>query len=252
MKKDQSQVRPCDDEGIKSKPAQERIGGESPVIKVEVPISGGAPGSSSQEDFETIKKRMARASIQKWTQLIMDSVEPNEWTLGVDDISDMTPSVARLMAQLNKKFVIIAATQEVKKQHEKYFWKFEKIPVPNLPKPDAQKLIRQCTAGVDAEDAQLLETTLWTKSHGNPRAILEMADRLQKEPSATRQSVRDLSHTGARPKIDMTWAIILLVIPLIAARFIARGLGDIEIYMLAGIGSALAMGLRFFLYRLRR
>lgn len=245
-----AQVRPCDDEGEKSKPAQKRTCGESPVA--EVPVSGGAPGTPSQVDFEAIKKRMARASIQKWAQLIMNSIEPNEWILEVDDISDMTTSVARVVNQLNKKFVIVAGTQEIKKQYEKYFWKFEKIHIDNLPKEDALKLIRQCTHDVDAEDAQLLETTLWTKSHGNPRAILEMADRLRKEPSATRQSVRELSHSGARNRIDLTWVIILLVVPLIAARFIARGMGDVELYVLAGVGSALAMAARFFLYRLRR
>lgn len=250
MEQTLTQVRPCNDEGIKSEPAQERTGGESPVV--EVPVSGGAPGQSSKENFEALKKRMARASIKQWTQLIMDSVEPNEWILEVHDISDMTLSVARSMTQLNKKFVIVTATEELKKQHEKFLWKFEKIHIANLPKEDARKLIRAAAAGADIEDLQLFETRILQESAGNPRAILESVDRLRKEPSITKNAVRDLSHTGARSKIDLTWGILLVIVPLIAARFIARGLGDVELYVLAGVASALAMALRFFLYRLRR
>ena len=37
------------------------------------------------------------------------------------------------------------------------------------------------------------------------------------------------------------------IIAIMAFRFIARGMGDMDFYLFAGVGSALAMGIRFFL-----
>jgi len=217
-----------------------------------VAIDTPATGPTPDPNFETFKKRHVRTSIQGWLQMVLVSVEIDEWVLVVDDLSGLTPAVGRIIARLNKKFVIVAAVHEVKKKDEKHFWKFEQVVLGNLPKADSRRLIRQCAVGADIEDIQLFETKVLEQSAGNPRAIIQSVDRLRKEPSITRNAVRDINHTGARPKLDLTWGIVLLVVPLIAARFIARGLGDTELYLVAGVSSAVAMGLRFFLYRLRK
>ena len=117
---------------------------------------------------------------------------------------------------------------------------------------DARKLIRQCAAGADIEDFRMFETYVLQQSAGNPRAIIEIVERLRKEPAITRSAVRDVTHSGARAKIDLTPVVVVLALCLVAARFIARGMGSIDGYMIAGIGSALAIGLRFFLYRFRK
>ena len=150
------------------------------------------------EDFEKIKKRHARETIQAWTDMVLNSVQKNELVLIVDDLSDMTPSVGRLIDKLNRKFTIIAALQEVKKTYEKHFWKFDRIEIEHLTIPEAKKLIRQCAAGADIEDYHMTETRILQQSAGNPRAIIEIVERLRKEPAVTRSAVRHVSHTGAR------------------------------------------------------
>ena len=203
-------------------------------------------------DFEAVKKQHTRTSVQGWTQMVLDSVKHNAWVLIVDDLSDLTASMARLIHRLNKKFVIIAALHEVKASHEKYFWKFDRVELANLPPPDARQLIRQCAAGADVEDLRMLQTYVLHKSAGNPRAIMEIVGRLRKESVITRSAVRDVVHTGARPRIDLTPGLIVVAMVLLAARFIARGTGSVDGYVIAGVGSAFVMGIRFFLYRFRR
>ena len=66
-------------------------------------------------DFETIKKQHTRTTIQGWTDMVLGSVKKNEFVLIVDDLSDMTASVGRLIDKLNRKFTIIAALPEVRK-----------------------------------------------------------------------------------------------------------------------------------------
>ena len=204
------------------------------------------------EDFEKIKKQYARETIQAWTDMILNSVEKNELVLIVDDLSYMTPSVGRLIDKLNRKYTIIAALHEVKKTYEKHFWKFDRIEIEHLTIPEAKKLIRQCATGADIEDYQMTETYILQQSAGNPRAIIEIVERLRKEPAVTRSAVRHVSHTGARNQIDLTVVVVLLLLAVVAARFFMRGIGSMEGYVLAGIGSAILVGIRFFMYRFKR
>ena len=141
---------------------------------------------------------------------------------------------------------------QVKLAHQKHFWKFERLVLKNLSGEETRQLIRQALAGLRVPDPQLLETRIRRQSAGNPRAILESVARLRKEPAITTQVVRELYHTGARPQLDLTPALLLPTLLLLAARFLARGIGDRELYILAGIGAALGMALRFFLFRGRR
>lgn len=204
------------------------------------------------EDFEKIKKRHTRETIQTWTDIVLDSVAKNECILIVDDLSDITPSVGRLIDKLNRKYIIIAALREIVKTYEKHFWKFDRIEIEPLSTPEAKKLIRQCTAGADIEDYHMTETSILQQSAGNPRAIIEIVERLRKEPAVTRSTVRHVSHTGARNQIDLTFAVVLLLLVVVAARFFMRGIGSMEGYVLAGIGSAILVGIRFFTYRFKR
>ena len=113
----------------------------------------------------------------------------------------MTPSVGRIIDKLSHKYTIMAALHEVKKTYEKHFWKFDRIEIENLSTPEAKKLIRQHATGADIEDYRMTETCILQQSAGNPRAIIEIVERLRKEPAVTRSTVRHVSHTW-RPKPD--------------------------------------------------
>jgi len=215
----------------------------------ETPVDGDASGTT--KDFEVIRKRHARTDVRGWTQMVLAAVEKKAWTLVVDDLSDLTVSGGRLVDQLNRKFVVIAALQEVKRAREKHFWRFDRVALGNLTPAEARQLIAQCVAGAQVEDPRMFETYVLQKSAGNPRAIVEIVDRLRREPAITRSAVRDVVHTGARSQIDLTPALIVLVVLLVAGRVIARGLGSSELYILTGAGAAAMMGIRFFLFRFR-
>jgi hypothetical protein len=203
-------------------------------------------------DFEAFKKQHARTSVRGWVQLVCQAVEKDAWTLVIDDLSDLTASTGRLIDRLAPHFRVVAALHEVRQPYEKHFWKFERLEIGNLPPDDARRLIRQASQGVEIEDRQLLETHLLQKTNGNPRAILESVDRLRKEPAVTRNAVRELSHTGAQQQFDLTPVVVIPLIAITAFRFIARGLDSMDFYLVAGLGSALAMAARFYLFRSRR
>ncbi|MBI2503811.1 MAG: tyrosine-type recombinase/integrase [Candidatus Latescibacteria bacterium] len=214
--------------------------------------TGRSAGRAPQEDFEVFKKQHHRTSIQGWLRLVLDAVEKDQWVLVIDDLSGLSPYLGRLLDQLGGKFRIIAALREVKRGYTSHFSRFERLSLANLSRRETQQLLRQHLAGLAVEDRTLLETHLWEHSGGNPRALLEMIERLRREPGVSCEAVRQLHHPGAHRQIDLTPIILIPAVLLVAARFIARGLGDTEAYILAGIGAALVMGAQFFLFRMRR
>ena len=85
-----------------------------------------------------------------------------------------------------------------------------------------------------------------------PAAIQGMLAKAAAEPEVTRSSVREFTHeTGVR-YIDMTPTLIVGFVVVIATRYIARGLDNMELYVLSGVGIALFLGLRFAMGRMSR
>jgi hypothetical protein len=234
-------------------PSLPAAGGPQPADRPEgEPACGSAAGRAPGEDFEAFRKQHARTPVPVWTQMILEAVEKDQWVLAIDDLPPLSPTLGRLLDQLGKKFSLIVALPEVKKGYEKHFWRFERISLCNLTREEARQLIRQGAAGLQVPDFQLLETRLLQQSAGNPKAIVESLNRLRREPQVTPRVVRELAPTGARAQLDITPLVIIPVVLLAASRFLARGLGDAEFYIVAGVGTALMMGVQFALFRMRR
>ncbi len=88
-------------------------------------------------------------------------------------------------------------------------------------------------------------------SGGVPAAIRGMLESAAAEAEVTRSQVRGFVHEAGVRYLDMTPTLILGFILAIAARYIARGIGDNELYILSGVAIALFLGVRFFVGRLR-
>jgi hypothetical protein len=184
--------------------------------------------------------------------LILAAVKKDEWLLVLDDLSGLSLSSTRLLDTLAEGFAIVAALEKVRPSLRRHFIRFERIRLDPLPPRDARALIRHAAAGAQVEDPLLLETCLLQHTAGNPRAILDTVTRLRKEPVVTRQALRALAPTGAQNEIDITPIIVLPVLLMIALRYVAHGLGDTELYIFAGVGMVVAMGLRYLFARAGR
>jgi energy-coupling factor transporter ATP-binding protein EcfA2 len=201
------------------------------------------------ESFATVSKRFRRLSLPGWVSLILGNVTAYEWTLVIDDVSNLTAATAPLLRQLLTGFVVMAAAHRIRPAHEPLFWRFDRVQLHPLGPEDTRRLIRQTAAGATVEDAHLLETRLLQHSRGNPRAVVEFLARLRREPAITAAVVRDLNPPAVEPPGDLTPLVVVPVLALIALRFVARGLGDLELYVVAGVASAAAMLVRFLAFR---
>ena len=217
---------------------------------------GSAPGPTANppasQGFRDFARRHTRTSVADWATMILNAVSQDEWTLVLDDLSDLTVRTVRLLDRLAGKFVILSAIRHIRPALASHFGRFDHIPLGNLGPGDACRLVRQAAAGAPVEDWRLLETHLWQQTSGNPRALLESVARLRKEPEVTRHAVRQLSHPGPRSQIDLTPFVVVSLISLMAFRYIARGTGNTELYIVAGVASVVGLAFRLVLMRASR
>jgi len=85
-------------------------------------------------------------------------------------------------------------------------------------------------------------------SGGSPLAIVRMLETAAAESEIDADNLRDFAQEAGLRYIDMTPSVILLLAGAVLARFIARGTGSTELYVLAGVGLAAGIVLRFFLW----
>lgn len=83
-------------------------------------------------------------------------------------------------------------------------------------------------------------------SGGMPIAIRGMLESAATEPEVTRAAVRGFVHEAGVRYLDMTPVVVLFAAGIMAARYIGRGIGSSELYLLAGIGMGLLLVIRFF------
>jgi len=91
------------------------------------------------------------------------------------------------------------------------------------------------------------------QADGNPYALVEMVRQVAGDRPLGLQAIRDLHHGAGVRYLDITPVLLLLGAVIVAARFVALGLNDPDLYIIAGSLGALFFVARYFLYRgLRR
>jgi len=169
----------------------------------------------------------------------------------IDNLSNLRVSDIELFTRLFTKFTILAATDETSSRLKQIWWKFKAIDIKPLTKETTKELIKYLTQNLSISDYELLETRLLTLSNGLPLVIVDMINQIGQSSVVTREKIRDLYHEVGVKYRDWTFAIIILWGILIMCRFVALGTHSFEGYILAGIGMAFIMVMRYFMFRMR-
>jgi len=130
--------------------------------------------------------------------MILNSVEEEEWVLVVEDLSDWSPGVGQLITRLREQFVILADLTEVARTAEGYLWRFDRIPLGNLPPSESRELLRQGAFGADVDDYPMFERYVINQSRGHPQTLIEIVNRLRREGPITREAVKEGDRDDAR------------------------------------------------------
>ena len=175
-----------------------------------------------------INKTITKNSVSNLIKLIEKSVEKNEYTLLIDDLSNITPAGVTALEKLKNTFHIIAAARQVKYAHASFLTNFQKIEVAPLSRLESTKLIMKLSKPMLSriEDIEAFKNHIYDQTSGNPLFIREIIERFSKEPIISIDHINDIRHSTARRDFDMSIPVVVALSSLMVLRYIGGELGD--------------------------
>ncbi len=203
--------------------------------------------------WDDIKRQVNRLSIRDLTQAIIPALAecPDKPLIAVDDLTYLTPTQQAFWLAVFDHAQIVGCASEKKKGLRKLWWKMREIPVPALDADTAKTLVRTYIArqGVLIESPELYVSHVVKQAGGNPQAIADMLDESGKERLIDKRKVREMRHEAGVHYLDFTPVMLVAGASVVAMRYVAMGLGDKMLYVMAGIGAALFLSFRLLLMR---
>jgi len=205
-----------------------------------------------------IARNLARMPTKDAMALIADSLKGKRVLVFIDSL-EVPPTQAQFYAALLDVAQVAAALCDTNRRSriQRLLWHFrDRIELKPLP-AEACRAIgtrwlehRPVRFASDAVRDHFLRA-LAQDSGGVPAALRGMLEAAAAEPEVTRAQVRAFTHEAGVKYLDMTATLVILFAVVLASRYIARGIGNDELYILSGVGIAMFVAVRFFLGRLR-
>jgi hypothetical protein len=192
---------------------------------------------------------LGRLGIHALTEHAAAGLRARAGVLVLDQLEQATPSMLPTLDRLLAEATVLGATRECRPGLEKLWWACDRIDLAPLDREAARQLLWAHADRARITDPALLEATVLAQAAGNPHAIVEMARQVQAAPEAGVAAIRAVGHAAGVRYLDLTPGLLLVAAGLVAARFVALGLDDRDLYILAGSLGALFFVVRHLLTR---
>ena len=196
-------------------------------------------------------RKLARLTIPALTDVVTAGLCGRQYVLILDQLDEVTPSLMPTLERLLAEALILGATRQLRPAYQKLWWAFDRIDLPPLTRDETRQLLWTVAERDQISDPTMFEAKVLAQAAGNPYALLEMVKQVAGVPRVSRQAIRDLSHAAGIRYFDLTPLVLLVGAGLIAARFLARGFDDRDLYVIAGGLGALFVVVRYLLSRRR-
>lgn len=211
----------------------------------------GTPGH--EIDWREIKNIVSRMSMRDLTQAIIPAMARADTrpVIAVDDLTSLTPTQMAFWLAIFDHAQIIGCASEKKAGVRKLWWKMKEIAVKPLPQDVVRSVIKEYvkTKGVLIESPDLYISHVVKQSGGNPQAIYDMLDESGKEKIIDKRKVREMRHEAGIYYFDFTPMIMLFGAIIVSMRYVGMGTGDKTLYIMGGMGAALFLTFRFFIFK---
>lgn len=179
-----------------------------------------------EDDF--INKVANRESIKRLCELAIDVTQPKEYTIVIDDLTDITKMGVRILEKLKNHFHIIAAARKVKIEFRTCFTNFQRLELKPLSRIETIEMIDRLSTELlpRIEDYEAYKNRIWEDTQGVPLYVIEMIDRLGREPRISTQVTDQVKHSASKQEIDFSVPLLIAFSSLIALRYLGPELGD--------------------------
>jgi hypothetical protein len=208
-----------------------------------------ADGAAAPETWPECARLLGRMTVRELTAVVVASLRERPTVLILDALEAATPAMAPILEACLEAAVVLGATRDCRPGLQKLWWAFERLNLPPLVREEAKALLWSTVDRARIPDPALFESTVLEQAAGNPHAIVEMARQVPGEGPVDVQTIRALQHGAGLRYLDLTPVLLLIGAGLVAARFVALGLDNRDLYILAGTLGALFFVVRVLLMR---
>lgn len=175
-----------------------------------------------------LTKVITKESIKRLVELLIQITSPQEYTIIIDDATDITKSGVRNLEKLKNHFHLIVAARNIKIDKGTFLTNFEKVELQPLDRAETTELINLAARDIYTriEDYEAFKNHIWESTSGNPLYVIEMIDRYSKEANISLEVTKDIRHTAALQEINMSLPLIIMIASLMVLRYYGREAGD--------------------------
>ena len=204
-------------------------------------------------EWASIRRQVNRMSIRDLSGAIISAIYAyrGKVLIAVDDMTQLTPTQQAFWLAIFDHAQVVTCASQRKSGLRKLWWKMKEIGIPPLPLDVAKSIVREYIArrGMMIESPELYVGHVVKQAGGNPQAIHDMVDESSKERLVDKRRIREMRHQAGVRYVDFTPVMIVAGAMVVATRYVALGIGDRSLYVMAGIGAALFLSIRFFMFK---
>lgn len=204
-------------------------------------------------DWSDIKNKVNRMSMRDLTQVLIPALARSEDkpVIAVDDLTSLTPTQMAFWLAIFEHAQVVGCASEKKPRVKKLWWKMKEISIKPFSQAVARDVIKQyiTTKGMLIESPDQYISHVVKQSGGIPQAIYDMLDESGKERIIDKRKVREMRHEAGVQYLDFTPMVMILGALIVSIRYIGMGTGDKTLYILGGMGAALFLTFRFFVFK---
>lgn len=203
------------------------------------------------------KEVITKYSQKRLTELMISLTEPGEYTIIIDSVDHVTPTVVAALEFLRNHFHFIVAARNIKVEAATWLTNFQRIEIKPLKRDETMKLITKASESFrqNIEDWDAYCNHIWLKCSGNPQFSLELIDRFSKEVYVSAYMVSTTDHTTVDNEISATPLVLIGLGIVIVGKFWSREAmpDDREAFLLfGGIATLFLIFGRMFAAKLKR
>lgn len=205
-------------------------------------------------EWADLKSKVSQLYPAELLRCVIEGIEGQGYILILDHLEEITPAMASVISALMDKALVLGGARDLKDAESlsRVWWSFEIVELKNLSKEESLELLWLHADKDRIADKAMFENKVLNHSAGNPLAIIEMAKKTKDIEFDSPEKIRDLHHDAGLKYIDLTPALLIMGAIIVAARFVALGLNDVDTYILAGSAGAFFIVLRYSIYRSAR
>jgi hypothetical protein len=189
------------------------------------------------ESDESMNIKITKDSTKELTDLLMKITQKHEYTIIIDDVTNITPSQVKVLEKLKNHFHFIVAARFVKIDKATFLTNFERIELNPLSRSESLLMIHKLSYDIQSsiEDYELFKNHIFDQTAGIPLFLFEMVERYRKEEILTIDRIREVKHTQAINQIDLTLVVVILLSSLMILRYYGKETGESSFTMIGGI-----------------